>query len=713
MCIDEYDMNTRPVLVPGSNCWRRAHANRVAFLVDSGPYFTAVAGALERAQRSVFLLGWDFHSRVCMRRDGKSRDWPDDFVGLLNAAVERNRKLHIHILEWDFYMVYAREREFLPLLRLGRRTHRRVQFRLDDRYPSGGSHHQKIIVVDDAVAFSGGIDVTACRWDTPEHRPEDPRRCDPGYAPYGPFHDVSMAVDGEAAAALGDLARERWHRAGGRRVRRVYADGDPWPQDLAADVEDVEVAIARTEPEYDGREETREVERSYLDAIAVARRSIYIENQYITAYKVREALAERLREKDGPEVVIVAPRECTGWLEHRTMGALREIFLRQLREVDRHGHLRIFYPAHKDGPTIFIHSKLMIVDDRIVRVGSANLANRSMGLDTECDLLIESQDNPRVAEAVAAFRNRLLGEHLGADPIVVAKATHEKRSLIGAIESLRGGARTLEPIEPCAPGWLEDFAGTQAIFDPERPVSLEQLELMLVPNLPDEGLRTAAAPGVAVLAVVALGVVWYWTPLRDWLTPEYVVGLAAPLRASSAGPFLWGLTFVAAALLMMPLTVLVVASALLYGPTLGASISLAAGVASSVAGYWLGRSLWRDTVRRLAGPRLNRISREVGAHGLLSVVAVRLVPIAPFTVVNMVAGASHVGLRDFALGTALGIMPGIIGLSALSNRAAAAVSNPDAASVAILVVVAVFFGAVLVWLRRRVAATEGAEEAAT
>ena len=706
-------MSTRPLLVPGSNCWRRAHARRASFLVDSGPYFTAVAGALERAKRSVFFIGWDFNSRVCMRRDGSKRDWPDDFVGLLNTAVERNRKLHIHILEWDFYMVYAREREFLPLLRLGRQTHRRVHFRLDDHYPTGGSHHQKIVVVDDAVAFSGGIDVTACRWDTPEHKPDDPRRCDPGFSPFKPFHDVQMAVDGDAAAVLGDLARERWHRAGGRRVRRVEVDGDPWPEDLAVDVENVEVAVARTEPEYAGREETREVERSYLEAIAAAKRDIYVENQYITAYKIREALAERLREENGPEVVIIAPNVCSGWLEHRTMGALREIFLRQLREVDRFGRLRVFYPTHNGGPSIFIHSKLMIVDDRIARVGSANLANRSMGLDTECDLLIESQGNPRVAEAIAAFRNRLLGEHLGTDPVVVGQTAREKGSLIAAIESLRGGPRTLEPIEPCAPGWLEDFAGTQAIFDPERPVSLEQLERMLTPDLPEEGLRTMAAPGLAVLLVIALGAAWYWTPLRDFLSPEHVAALAEPLRASAAGPFLWSLIFIVAGLLMVPLTVLIVASALLFGPVVGSAVSLAAGVSCSVAGYWLGRSLWRDTVRRLAGARLNRISREVGKQGLISVIAVRLVPIAPFTVVNMVAGASHVELRDFAVGTLLGMVPGVIGFSLLSNRAAAAVTDPHAGSVAGLVAVAVFFGGTLVWLRRRLAATHGAEEATT
>ncbi len=695
-------MGASTLLIPRRNCWRRAHAGRVAFVVDAAAYFAAVAEALERARHSVFMLGWDFHSRVRLRRDGRLRDWPDDLVGMLNAAAERNRKLHIYVLAWDFYMVYQREREFLPLLRFGAQAHRRVQFRLDDRYPAGGSHHQKIIVVDDAVAFSGGIDIAAARWDTPEHLLHDSRRNDPGFENYGPFHDVQMAVDGEAAAALADLARERWHRAGGRRVRAVKAEHDPWPPGLAVDVTDVDVAIARTEPQFEGREETREVERAYVDSIAAARNWIYIENQYITSYKIRDALSERLSQKDGPEIILVAPRTCSGWLEHRTMGAMRDIFIDQLRAADRFDRFRIYYPTHGNERDIFVHSKLMIVDDRILRIGSANLANRSMGLDTECDLLIESDGEPRIAQAIAGFQNRLLGEHLGLEAEEVGEAVNATRSLLAAIETLRGSGRSLQPVENCEKTWLEDLHAGLLLLDPERPVGVEQLEKMMAVELPsEEGKRTLARPLLAVVTLLLLGGLWYSTPLRDWVTPEHVAAVAEPLRHGPAGPFLWASIFTLAGMLMVPLTALIVASALLFGPNVGAAISLGAGVASAAGGYLMGQWLWRDTVRRFAGPRLSRISREVGERGILSIVAVRLVPVAPFTVVNMVAGASHVGLRDFVLGSALGMAPGIAGISILSNRAAALVTDPGAGSLAVLLVVALLFGGALLWLRRR------------
>src|SRR6185437_9244660 len=114
------------------------------------------------------------------------------------------------ILSWDFAMLYAFEREWLPVYKLDWRTHRRLHFRLDGRHPPGASHHQKVVVIDDAVAFVGGFDLAHRRWDMPAHRANEPRRVDPYGATYAPFHDVQLAVDAEAARALGDLARERW-----------------------------------------------------------------------------------------------------------------------------------------------------------------------------------------------------------------------------------------------------------------------------------------------------------------------------------------------------------------------------------------------------------------------------------------------------------------------------------------------------------------------
>jgi phosphatidylserine/phosphatidylglycerophosphate/cardiolipin synthase-like enzyme len=201
----------------------------VACLVDGEAYFEAVADAIAGARRQILMIGWDFHSRVRLRRTAEPDGLPDELAARLDAVVERREDLHVHLLGWDFAMLYAFEREALPLYRLGLRTRPRVHFRLDGRHPLGASHHQKLVVVDDALAFVGGFDLTSNRWDTRAHRPRDDRRVDPGFSEYGPFHDVQLAVDGDVARALGELARERWRRATGERLDPPEARHDPWP----------------------------------------------------------------------------------------------------------------------------------------------------------------------------------------------------------------------------------------------------------------------------------------------------------------------------------------------------------------------------------------------------------------------------------------------------------------------------------------------------
>jgi phospholipase D1/2 len=203
------------ILKPGHNCWRLAQANRAAFLIDGTAYYPAFRSAVEQATHSVLILGWDINSQLRLVRDAASKTQSEELADFLDAVISRQQQLQVHILLWDFAMIYALEREWLPIYRLGWQTHRQLHFEMDDQHPIGASHHQKVVVVDDKVAFAGGFDLSKWRWDTPEHRPNDPRRTEPDGTHYPPFHDVQMLVDGPAAAALGDLARERWYRTTG------------------------------------------------------------------------------------------------------------------------------------------------------------------------------------------------------------------------------------------------------------------------------------------------------------------------------------------------------------------------------------------------------------------------------------------------------------------------------------------------------------------
>src|SRR3569833_2549659 len=195
---------------PGRPRRRPAPANRFGMLVDADDYFRAVRADIRSARHSVFILGWDIDSRMLLIPEGAHDGYPEPLGDFLHAVATDRPSLHIYVLNWDFSMLYALEREWLPVYKLGWRSHRRLAFHMDAKHPIGASHHQKIVVIDDAVAFVGGLDLTQYRWDTPAHASNEPLRHDVDGKPYGPFHDVQAIVVGVVVCALGVLVRTRW-----------------------------------------------------------------------------------------------------------------------------------------------------------------------------------------------------------------------------------------------------------------------------------------------------------------------------------------------------------------------------------------------------------------------------------------------------------------------------------------------------------------------
>jgi phosphatidylserine/phosphatidylglycerophosphate/cardiolipin synthase-like enzyme/uncharacterized membrane protein YdjX (TVP38/TMEM64 family) len=686
----------RGLLVPGRNCWRMAHAARVGFLVDGSEYFSAVRAALAGAQREIFILGWDIDSRMWLVPDGASDGFPEPLREFLNALLTQRPQLQIYVLSWDFALLFALEREWLGRLKFGWLTRSRLHFELDGHHPTGASHHQKLVVVDGALAFVSGFDLTFNRWYTPRHLPADPARHNPDGSRYSPFHDVGALVDDEAAHALGELARERWHRATGRIVRPPEAPPAPvaWPAGAEIALTDVEVAIVRTEPAFDGAPAITEARQLHLDAIAAAKTSIFAENQYFTSRLIADALESRLVEPEGPEVVIVSPMTQSGWLEVSTMGVLRSRVHRRLVEADSRGRYRLYCPwLGDDAPPparcLNVHSKVLVIDDDLLSVGSANLSARSMNLDTECNLAIEAHGEPRVRAAIMQLRARLLGEHLNRDPASVAAAIEKERSLIGAIEALRGDGRSLRPLGVAPEDEWSAVLADQPMIDPAEPVDVDSLLSDVVARSerkPASGRIVAIA--AILFALAALALAWRYTPLREWINVESLVHLSDRFEASPFAPLIVIGGFVLGGLVMMPVTMLIAATGIVFGPWLGMLYSLLGATLSAVFVYAIGREVGRDAVRRVAGRRINDLSRRIAKRGLLAMLFVRIVPIAPFSIINLVAGASHLGFRDFLLGTILGLLPGTILISFFVDRIVAAVRHPGPVTFALLALVA-------------------------
>ncbi|NJM92065.1 MAG: hypothetical protein HC861_04955 [Rhodospirillaceae bacterium] len=219
-----------------------ARAERAAVLIDAAAYYGTLRKALLEAKHSIYIIGWDVDSRTpLVGPSGEpDDDLPRELGPFLTALVERRPELKISILLWDYSLFFTSEREAMPSLALRWKTPPQIDLCLDDAIPLGSSHHQKIVVIDEALAFSGGLDLTIRRWDTCAHDPSCKYRVDPAGKPYNGFHDVQIVVDGEAAKAMTDLARQRWARAAVEELPEVPSLPAPWPDCTEAHFRDVE-----------------------------------------------------------------------------------------------------------------------------------------------------------------------------------------------------------------------------------------------------------------------------------------------------------------------------------------------------------------------------------------------------------------------------------------------------------------------------------------
>lgn len=464
---------------PPSSVWRYVHATRASVVIDADGYFELISDAMLNARQRIFLIGWDFDTRIHLSAGRHSRvetdrqqRYPTRLGSFIVWLVKRRRDLDIRVLKWNFAFVKSlfRGRMVFDLIRWAARDH--VDFKLDSAHPAGCSHHQKIVVIDDMFAVCGGIDMTSDRWDTRDHLHEDVRRRLPNGKPYAPWHDVTMLMEGEAARSLSELGRDRWEAAGGKPLLPCTPqEGSAWPDRLVADFENVEIGIARTRAKYGECSQISEIEALFVEQIARAKRFVYAETQYFASRKIAEAIAKRLDEPDPPEFVIINPRNADGWLEQQAMDTARVRLVQSLKERDHAGRFRIFVPYTSGGTPIYVHAKLTIVDDEILRVGSANMNNRSMGLDSECDVFIDAQRpaNNGVEARIERLRHSLLAEHCGVGEEDVANLLAAHGSMIAMIDALPKEGKRLSPLPLDELDEVAEEIADSAVLDPERP----------------------------------------------------------------------------------------------------------------------------------------------------------------------------------------------------------------------------------------------------
>ena len=400
-------------------------------LVDAECYYREFYRAASSARRSILLSGWQFDSKVALLR-GKDvpEGEPPRLLEFLNSLCEAKPELVIKIMAWDFNLVFAAEREWMQKVAFHWMTHERISFRFDSNHVDRGCHHQKFAVIDGTLSFLGGLDLCDHRWDSRAHEQNNPLRVSRG-EPHQPFHDIQAFVKGdEVAAALGKLFACRWERAGGHPIAAELlvppkpATVFPPTSDLM--LEASEVYLSRTDPfgSPDGHENCAEIKELHVEAIARAETLIYLETQYFSSREIAEALVARMHAhaRSTLQIVMVLNLRGETLKEQAAVGLAQAQIIGQLRQVaEATGHsLGIYYTvpscdaeARPDRAT-YIHSKLMIVDDQFLTVGSANLTNRSMAVDTELNLTVQSDDSQSaLSNSIRAVRVSLLAEHSG------------------------------------------------------------------------------------------------------------------------------------------------------------------------------------------------------------------------------------------------------------------------------------------------------------
>lgn len=669
----------------GHNCWDTGVADKAALLIDCASYYRVLYHALCKAKRSIFILGWDIDGRIELLRgkEAENQEIPVGLADLIRWKATHNPDLEIYLNRWNYSIFFSKERESFSGWKWRMHTPSNVHYCADYKIPFGACHHQKIIVVDDEIAFCGGMDIALGRWDRRSHHIEVENRVDPGGLfqffrkhPYEPYHDIQCVMTGPIVQSFAKLARDRWEEGSGSPAismdekQQISVPSTIWPDFIGPDFEGIELGIARTLPPSNGNDGAHEILHMYLDEISKAEKFIYIENQYLTCPEIAKALNEQLKKQPELRVLTVSCDHPRGFMEHKAMWTGRVKLYDQVSAGIEASRFAVTYPVCMENDiekTIHIHSKLMIIDDRFLHIGSANLNNRSMGFDTECDVIIEAS-TPEISKKIAAIRNNLIREHTGQKEEDIEDLIQQS-DLQGLLKYQEYSRQHLREIDndPYRGEFLSALG--RKIGDPKKPYVDIKLPVRQI-------LYTCLIIGV-------LGVLsWlYIRPVlpeefRALFTQESLTGFIEAARGSPWSPFIIVGVYVLAGAFFFSVMALNLATAIVFGPVYGFLYACLGSLSSAAVGYGVGRLAgWK-----MAGwfkSALEKIRSYSEKGGVIGMTMVRMVPIAPFTVVNLAFGMAHTAFLAYIFSTFLGLLPGITAKALFGGALGELFANPE------------------------------------
>jgi phospholipase D1/2 len=645
------------IFQPPKNCWQVTAAAHATPLVDCANFYRALHRAICQAQHSIFIVGWELDSTVRLLRgkEESAGEAPSVASELLAWKALRNPKIKIYLLRWESSLAFVDERELMAEITWASKTPENVHICLDNIVPMGGSQHQKIVLIDDELSFSGGMDIARQRWDERDHLPDQPERTDRS-GPYGPYHDVQIMMDGPIAFHLAHLVRWRWQRAAGYQALplRIFSQtGEKpvpsWPKNWPILFENMDCAIARTLPQMEDHEEVHEIRQMYLDLIPQAENFIYIENQFVTYKPIAEALNQQLKAKPHLQVLLVSSFNPQGIFESKALWTGRIEFKKILYNGIEPSRVKMVFTKIDDnsGKAFCkrIHAKVLTIDDRYLIIGSANINNRSMSLDSECDIVFFAADSEK-QKKITLFRNDLIGEHAG--------RTAEEIAAIFTLE------KPLEELmKPAAANryCFEEINDSQFINQSFQAVAKKFAD-------PDEPLAPLRNPKKnlfligSIILVFAIFISAFLLNRRNqWLSIESIQMFLDTSRHSKWAFPVVCLAYVIGGFVLFPVTVLSLLTAATFGAFWGTIYATGGALASGALMFGIGHLAGFRVLRRLLGERIRKLDYHMREAGILGIALIRFLPLAPYSLVNLAAGMSSVRFVDFMLGSLLGFLP--------------------------------------------------------
>ncbi len=674
----------------GENCWVTSTATYATPLIDCANYYRALHSAITKAKHSIFIIGWDIDSRIRLLRgeEEANAEAPSVIGDLLAWKAEQNPDLRVYLLRWDSSLAFFAMREMWAKEVWEEKTPDNVKTELDDTIPMGGSQHQKVVVIDDEVVFSGGMDVSVNRWDTRDHPVISDERDGPD-GEYGPLHDVHMVASGPVVKDFANLVRWRWLRVAEEQPvdQREDAQNGPdaplpaaWPAQFDPWFENVECALARTIPFMDEVEPVQEVRNMLLDLISQAERLIYIENQFTTRQEIAEALNRRLKECETLQVVIVSSYEPKGKFECEAFWASRIEFKDILEKGIEPHRIAMTYSSIEDikGRKAYkrIHAKVMTIDEKYAVIGSSNLSNRSMTLDTEIDTVFRGNTEHN-RNMIARLRDDLLAEHTGREVAETAKLLQSDNPVDALMTGQLAHGYVLNEVNDEVFTDQSNSSLYRSLSDPEEPlISIPTIDGSAMPAKNPRRRTIMIALGVAALALLA-GLMFWASQSIPWLSAENINDFLEKSRGTYFALPTVLMVYVIGGLLFFPVTVLSLAVAAIFGPVWGPIYGILGALLSSATLFGIGKLLGNAGLKKVGGPKVEALDAKLKTSGIVGVAAIRMLPIAPFSLVNLVAGISSIGIIQFLVGTFLGMGPPMIAKGLVGDSITQIFRNPS------------------------------------